>query len=318
MAGHQMRRRNKEFTMRIMKDQKGIILIATLIMITILTAIIIALAVLPNNDQKMAGNAQDKAIAQQAANAALEEAKMWIAKNWNNSQTPPAGSCNYPTSLPMQSSNFSMDNYYNASFWTNTAVCSASTTPAKAAKAPQYVLKQLGCSNSDRLYVYQIVARGYGINQSTVAYAEKLYTTGLNGNLSGANSSTPGAKAVTLSGPSMSDYLSMISYSNPTWVPLGGQWGFCGGYPGYPIFGCSGTSSGANLCIFCQRDCAGNLRITGYSGCTGVINGVNIPLMGTLVGPWIPATGGTSSIQLFVQPNYGSSPVTLATYSCSQ
>jgi len=303
------------------KRQKGVILIATLLMVAILAALSIALVTAPTSDQKIAGSTQDQILAKQSANAAIEEARAWLTYIWNNSTTiPVTASCpgSAPTAqgtlLPILGSSFSTDAYTTKAitdpFWANgctahnTPICDPQNPSICVAQNGTYIIKYLGYYPSAVIDLYQVIALGVGVSSSTNAYSEALIQLGPSGNNTNINQNTPGAFNVTIS----AGQLHAWGPSTPTqrWVQrmgaaganLGG-WGW-GCFVGWCIEGVSGWQT-------CQVNGANQVRVSAYSG-------DDSPPCVTRFGPWVNCPGGTSSLQIpAASSNYGcTNPETLS------
>lgn len=84
--------------------QHGATLLTALIFLVILTLLGIGMYSTTTSEEKMARNFRDKEIALQAAEAALNEAKIWITASYNTSATPsplpqPLTTDNCPSSM---------------------------------------------------------------------------------------------------------------------------------------------------------------------------------------------------------------------------
>ena len=80
--------------------QHGATLLTALIFLVILTLLGIGMYSTTTSEEKMARNFRDKEIALQAAEAALNEAKIWITASYNTSSTAPS-----PLPQPLTSDN---------------------------------------------------------------------------------------------------------------------------------------------------------------------------------------------------------------------
>lgn len=92
--------------------QHGATLLTALIFLVILTLLGIGMYSTTTSEEKMARNFRDKEIALQAAEAALNEAKIWITASYDNSSTPTCStSSTCPQPLTTDNCPSSMDGF---------------------------------------------------------------------------------------------------------------------------------------------------------------------------------------------------------------
>lgn len=270
---------------------QGFSLITTLCILTILGVSAVILSTNLSITHKITGNFNDQLIAKQAADAAIAEARIFIQAQAVNTSSLPT-SCGFPSSTKIQNSAFSTDGYATqaATWWSNNG-CSAVNYPANTTTPPMYVIKYLGCDNMNNAFVYQIIARGNGKLASTVAHAEltlPLYAGGRSP--AGNNASTPGAYLATLNKPGCpydSRPSNEYAYLTPgtSFGAFQGGWGHCQSDFGWCNQGVGGLS-------FCERNCAGQIRVGGYSG-----SDLPVPCQ-IKYGDWVTPGAGVSSITI--------------------
>lgn len=286
--------RKKGNYMNIIRRQKGVILIATMLMVSILAGLAATLSLAPITDQRAAANTADQQLAKQSMDSAIVQARQWLIWNWANTATMPVSaacpSFPYPSGalLPILGTTFNIDTYNTKpitdAFWNNG--CPSAKSPAGVAQAAKFVIKYLGYNQRDNVDLFKIVAIGVGKTTDTTVYGERTikYYSGGNGNV---NASTPGAIQITMSHGNMYAYGASaqnryVQRKGSTGVNLGG-WGW-GCVEGWCIWGCSGWMT-------CERDGGNRLRVSAASGSDN-------PACTFRLGPWVNCPGGKSSVQV--------------------
>lgn len=265
--------------------QHGSILVVSTIMLAVLAGLSISTLQNVVLQYKLSSQTQDQAIARAAAQYALAEGKRLLLTNWaTGSQTCSAvQSCTAVNGVSVWSSSaFSGSSDLSqqpATFFNAAQATSASPMPNLT--NPRFFVIDLGCdavSNAER---YRIVAKGFGFLPNTVAYAESTLTVPL----TGQNAYAATTYTVTGLQNGTSVWTKNMSYSTSTKsLFFTTSNNSCGTQP---VGGQSGLSTGAT----CEMNCAGQVRVKGYSFYT---SGANCPW---IYGDWMGG-GQTSQISL--------------------
>lgn len=237
--------------------QQGIVLVITLIMVFVLAGLAIIVSSIPTNDQRIAGNSRDLMLAQQAANAAIVEAKQLLAKTWINNQALNTTPLPAPCGKPVNANAVKFDNYVtqNLGWWSGFG-CQGSNYPAGLAAKPIYIVKYNGADANTHKDIYHIIARGVGINSSTVAYADVMVSGPAR--IGGAvPAGTPGSRVITYATPNGGGVAARTAIMATNSFVGGGGWG--GVWNSWCI---SGVPSYGG----CNRDASGMVQVWGYSG----------------------------------------------------
>ena len=142
-------------------DQRGAILVVTMIMLVLLTLISVSVLRSTTMDEKMAGNARDRDKALQAAEAAAR-----VCLDQLTSATPTySGTKLTPTAPP------AVANWDVASNWTNNSVA-VTMTDAGLAAAPRCLAEDLGGGLG-----YRVTARAVGGSDLAVVMIQATYST---------------------------------------------------------------------------------------------------------------------------------------------
>ena len=163
------------------KQQRGVVLVIALIMLLLLTMIGIAGIRDTQLQEKMAGSAQDRELALQAAESALRVAEALVKAPAGVNPPPPCAN-GYPQ-VPA--------NRVELTYWQNFNWAAGTPAPAVpgVTTAPRYVIEQYpvnytqisGTRNvtnqaKDRLVVdYLITARGTGVTNNAVVILQSMY-----------------------------------------------------------------------------------------------------------------------------------------------
>jgi type IV pilus assembly protein PilX len=179
--------------------QRGMVLIASLLLLLVITLLAVAMLRSMGIDAKIAGNVREKQRALHAAESAQQYAEWWLTTNGNSSQAPVACNavlsanlgqgqiCNTtlqalninPATVPWQITGSAVGVTYipvgmNASGVTATGLSAANTY----ASSPIFYIGIVGPAADGQGIVYQIDAVGYGGTQNTVAIVESTYEVG--------------------------------------------------------------------------------------------------------------------------------------------
>lgn len=239
------------------KKQQGVVLVITLLMVFILAGLAITISAIPTTDQRIAANTRDQILANEAANAALAEAKTWLVNNWINNASLPKNNCG----KAIQPNTFGFTNYAaNQASWWTTYGCNGTKYPNTVSVPPSYIIIYLDCNASGNVNadVFLVLARGVGATTTATAFAEGTVLKGPGGG--SASSGTPGARLITGSKPGFSaNWTGYLANNMSAGIPQS-AWGsgtvFWGGW----------CPSGASISVACSRNCAGQVQINGYSG----------------------------------------------------
>lgn len=266
--------------------QHGVVLVIILLMIFILAGLAVTIAMVPTQDQRIAGNFNDQVLATQAANAAIAEAEVWITTNWINNQALGNTACGQPI-LNAQSYAISGYSTIGSSWWSSTG-CSATNYPSGVNQAPIYIILYLGCDANNSVDLYQIIAQGVGASPTTIVFSEKTISKGVFGTTEGTDAGTSGALQVSLSvGPSGAV---KRSYPLGTGMSFGVYLDDMGLFTPVTTGPNGKCLSGESGYAICQRNCVGNIRVGGYAA--NDTHSCEVKF-----GIWA-ATGDSSSIQL--------------------
>jgi type IV pilus assembly protein PilX len=162
------------------RHDAGFVLIASLLILVVLTIIAVAMFRSFGLQELMAGNLREKTRAIEAANSALSYAEWWL--NQNNTGTgvsctaapSPAGAtrvCSNQLSSPA-----TLSNWVTASTYTlpNSTV-STSGGQGTYYASPQFYIQYLGPDATKNATVYLVTALGYGGNANAVAVVQSTY-----------------------------------------------------------------------------------------------------------------------------------------------
>ncbi len=180
--------------------ERGMVLIASLLLLLVVTLLAVAMFRSIGLDAKIAGNVREKQRALHAAESAQQYAEWWLTNNGNSGQTPVVCNavlsanlgqgqiCNYTlqhfninpaTALPWQISGSNVGVSYYPVGMNATGVTTAGASAANTyAASPIFYIGVLGPAADGQGIVYQIDAVGYGGTQNTVAVVESTYEVG--------------------------------------------------------------------------------------------------------------------------------------------
>ncbi|MDZ7925607.1 MAG: pilus assembly protein [Marinagarivorans sp.] len=167
------------------KNQKGFVLIFSLVILLIITTIGTSLIQTGTIEEKMAAATRNKDIAFQAAEAALAAAEAQLALATPNDADFKAD-CTKGLCIPAQTG---LANWERAIAWTNATTFTSANIITTVAKQPQYIiehLKSVGGNNimmtnygenvtENPLKYYRITARGYGATEDARVLLQTTY-----------------------------------------------------------------------------------------------------------------------------------------------
>lgn len=167
-----------------LKRQRGNILVISIISLVALAGLSVAILSTSVSEKSASHNAQESALAKEAAEYAVTVAKKDLSEKWAvgmcECQTAP---CTCPTTAPWVwlSSQFvnadPVDS--NASWWNNFGTTVAKPNP-QLFSAPQYVIIDLGCDAVANTNRFRIVGRGVGVTQQAVAFSDITFSMPFN------------------------------------------------------------------------------------------------------------------------------------------
>lgn len=177
----------KPFHIKQRRNQRGIVLIAGLIFLVILTIIGITAMSSTALAERMAQNLRDSSAAFEAAEAALSDGESWV----NNQTTIPTvtTTCTTPPCTVWQY-NALGSFYQQPSSWWQANGTAFSSSIYGVYQQPRYVIEQYGfvpydlspesMSKGRGYYYYQITARGTGPTGTANAVVQSIYATQFN------------------------------------------------------------------------------------------------------------------------------------------
>jgi type IV pilus assembly protein PilX len=179
--------------------QRGMVLIASLLLLLVVTLLAVAMFRSMGLDAKIAGNVREKQRALHAAESAQQYAEWWLTTNGNSTQAPVGCNavlngnlgqgqiCNTtlqalninPAIVPWQISGSPVGVTYVPTGMNATGVTAAGVSAANTyATSPAFYIGIVGPAADGQGIVYQIDAVGYGGTQNTVAIVESTYEVG--------------------------------------------------------------------------------------------------------------------------------------------
>jgi type IV pilus assembly protein PilX len=180
---------------------RGMVLIASLLLLLVLTLLAVAMFRSTGLDAKIAGNVREKQRALHAAESAQQYAEWWLITNGNSTQSPVACNavlsanlgqgqiCNStlqmlptpvnPATVPWKISGNPVGVTYFPVGMNATGITAAGASAANTyAALPAFYIGIVGPAADGQGIVYQIDAVGYGGTQNTVAIVESTYEVG--------------------------------------------------------------------------------------------------------------------------------------------
>jgi type IV pilus assembly protein PilX len=179
--------------------ERGMVLIASLLLLLVVTLLAVAMFRSMGLDAKIAGNVREKQRALHAAESAQQYAEWWLTTNGNSTQSPVGCNavlsanlgqgqiCNStlqalnvnPAIVPWQISGSPVGVTYVPTGMNATGVTAAGLSAANTyATSPVFYIGIMGPAADGQGIVYQIDAVGYGGTQNTVAIVESTYEVG--------------------------------------------------------------------------------------------------------------------------------------------
>ncbi|HEX3835971.1 MAG TPA: PilX N-terminal domain-containing pilus assembly protein [Steroidobacteraceae bacterium] len=179
--------------------ERGMVLIASLLLLLVVTLLAVAMFRSMGLDAKIAGNVREKQRALHAAESAQQYAEWWLTTNGNSTQSPVGCNavlsanlgqgqiCNNtlqalnvnPAIVPWQISGSPVGVTYVPTGMNATGVTAAGLSAANTyATSPVFYIGIMGPAADGQGIVYQIDAVGYGGTQNTVAIVESTYEVG--------------------------------------------------------------------------------------------------------------------------------------------
>jgi len=156
-----------------LKNQSGVVLVISLVMLLLLTLIGITGMNSTTLEEKMAGNMRDRNIAFQAAESALK-----VAENNLGLGHPFPSSPEVQGSFYTSSSTLSPSTLTKASFWTDNShvetlmTLSGNSGLGNGITPPKYIIQQLSATNT-----YKITVRATGGTTNAVVILQSVYDT---------------------------------------------------------------------------------------------------------------------------------------------
>lgn len=166
----------------IAKQQKGAVLVVSLIMLLIMTLIGLSSMRTTILEEKMAGNYRDRNIAFQAAEAALLDAEADVVCNGCTRASPISGLDNFDATCTGGTCGG-----WVSTVWTDTSkmgnvvtfgTYTGATAIAGVATAPNYLIEGKKCIApgwASYKYCYQITATGYGGSANATSVLQEVY-----------------------------------------------------------------------------------------------------------------------------------------------
>ncbi|MDE2130534.1 MAG: pilus assembly protein PilX [Betaproteobacteria bacterium] len=158
----------------------GFVLIASLLILVVLTIIAVAMFRSFGLQELMARNLREKTRALEAANSALSYAEWWL--NQNNAGT--GSNCSGAPS-PTGAARVCTNQLNNPSLLSNWTVGSTYTLPSATVSSsggvgtyyasPKFYIQYLGLDATKNSTIYLITAMGYGGNENAVAVVQSTY-----------------------------------------------------------------------------------------------------------------------------------------------
>lgn len=175
--------------------QRGFVLIASLLILVVLTIISVAMFRSFGIQEKMAGNLREKAKAFELAQSALQQAEQWVQANATTGIPCSAGQVQAATSPRVcdQTSTLTDVNslLLSSTSGSATGIVYQPASPTALSisqsgganvywQAPRYYIQYIGQGSSGNL-LYRITSAAYGGNQNAVAIVQSIYAVGSGG-----------------------------------------------------------------------------------------------------------------------------------------
>jgi type IV pilus assembly protein PilX len=173
-----------------LKPQTGLVLVASLIMLLLLTIIGVTSMQNITLEEKMAGNMRDRNIAFQAAEAALRDAESDISNNSSAYNRNLTGISNFTADCGESTTGSTLDDGlcytaggYGTPIWTTANMTAAPSVAygsftgaspiTNLSAQPRYIIE--GLTSSSPFY-YRITVRAQGANPNTVVWLQVVYS----------------------------------------------------------------------------------------------------------------------------------------------
>jgi len=162
------------------KKQLGATLAVSLVILLLLTMLAMSSIKTTIYSEKMTYNFQDREIAFQAAEAAINEAELWLFAQL--ALPTPLASCTvFPCVLNLTSS--SNPETETLTWWNNNASAYTATALNGVVIAPKHLIQfirfvpdsqTIGAANQTGTYYYKITARGTGLTNESISYIQTV------------------------------------------------------------------------------------------------------------------------------------------------
>lgn len=161
-----------------MHAQRGVTLIVALIFLAVLALLGATAAQNSVLEERMAGNTRDRDLAFQAAEAAIEDAKLNIGTlrtQLGSAGLVDASSCAVPNNPPCYLSHGN-----DAAYWTNTFVWNTANARQptqninQVAEQPLFLLEKIS-TGPGTLETYRVTARGIGKSVNAIAITQEAF-----------------------------------------------------------------------------------------------------------------------------------------------
>ena len=177
------------YQMKFCQKQRGVVLVAGLIFLVILTIIGITAMGTTALTERMAQNLRDSSIAFEAAEAALGDGEIWV-KNQAAATTVTTTTCSASPCAVWQYGALGTTFYKQpSSWWQANAVAFSSTIPG-VYQQPRYVIEQYGfvpydlspdsLSKGRGYYYYRVTAWGTGPTGTANSVVQSMFATQFN------------------------------------------------------------------------------------------------------------------------------------------
>lgn len=172
--------------------QSGFVLIASLLILVVLTIISVTMFRSFGMQEKMAGNLREKAKAFELAQSALQQAEQWVKTNATTGIPCAAGqvqTANSPRVCDQTSALADVNSLLlSSTSGSATGIVYQPASPTALSisqsgganvywQAPRYYIQYIGQGSSGNL-LYRITAAAYGGNQNAVAIVQSVYAVG--------------------------------------------------------------------------------------------------------------------------------------------
>ena len=172
------------------KAQSGIVLVASLIVLALLSVIGANAMQSSGLEEKMAGNMRDRNLAFQAAESALIAGEAFL--DGKKEEDLPTFNCTngfYPQTKTGCLAAMANDVWNQAATWTNAGSVEYTVDLANVTVKPRYIIEQLPCKDTDLsgscntigdAWVYRITASATGTTPDSLVMVQSLYEIPVN------------------------------------------------------------------------------------------------------------------------------------------